>query len=301
MLNKLLSALLYYLVILPVSSLPFFLLYRISDVLFFIFYYLIRYRRKVIHGNICRSFPDRSSKEQEKITRDFYSHFCDIIVESLKIFTISREQVRERMKFENPELINRYFEQGRSVILAGGHYNNWELFAVAIDEAIRHKSIAIYKPLSNSFFDEKMRKTRGKYGLHMIPIKEVKKEFEERKQELTTMIFGTDQSPGNVNKAYWMHFLNQETAVLFGTERFAVEYNYPVVYGCIHKVSRGHYRVEFKVVTDDPASTAYGEITSRHTRLLEEDILRKPEFWLWSHRRWKKKRPAHIEIREHVY
>jgi len=283
---------LYYLVILPVSLLPYFFLYRIADLLFFLFYFVLGYRKKVVFGNIKRSFPEKSEAEHKKIAKAFYRHFADLIVESLKVFTISRREVEERMKFVNPELINRYFEEGKSVIMAGGHFNNWELFAVAIDQAVKHQSIAIYKPLTHKFFDEKMRATRGKYGLEMISIKEVKQVFEKNKSKLTLTIFGTDQSPGNVKKAYWTRFLNQDTAVLFGTEKFAKEYNYPVVFGCIHKLSRGHYSVEFRELIHDPSKTVYGEITEAHTKMLEQDILQKPEYWLWSHRRWKHKRPV---------
>jgi KDO2-lipid IV(A) lauroyltransferase len=296
MIGRFFSALLYYLVILPVSALPMRALYMLSDALFFVFYHLIGYRKKVVKDNLRRSFPEKSGDEINELTRKFYSHFCDLLVESLKIFTIDREEALKRMVFTNPELINAYFEQGRSVILAGGHYNNWELFAVAIDEAIRHQTLAIYKPLNNQFFDEKMRLTRGKYGLEMIPIKAVKDVFERNRALLTVTIFATDQSPGNVNRAYWMNFLNQETAVLFGTEKLAKEYNYPVVYGLIKKLRRGYYATEFKLVAENPADMAYGEITRIHTRLLEEDIRTQPEFWLWSHRRWKKKRPEHIEL-----
>lgn len=287
---------LYYLVILPVSALPFFILYRLSDLLFVVFYYLIGYRKKIIAGNIQRSFPEKSAAEQKKIVKAFYRHFCDLIVESLKVFSITREQVEERMKFVNPEVVNRYFEQGKSVILAGGHYNNWELFAVAIDQAVKHQSIAIYKPLSNKFFDVKMRSTRSKYGLEMISIKDVKSVFEKNKGALTLTIFGADQSPGNVKKAYWTKFLQQDTAVLFGTEKFAKEYNYPVIFGCIHKISRGHYSVEFRELVDQPAAAPYGAITEAHTKMLEQDILQKPEFWLWSHRRWKHKRPIEQSV-----
>lgn len=291
MIKKITSAFFYYLVILPISILPYFLLYRISDLLFLIFYGF-GYRKKVIYGNIKRSFPEKSDAAHRRIARSFYRHFADLIVESLKVFTISEKEVDQRMKFSNPELVNKYFDQGKSVILAGGHFNNWELFAVAIDKAVKHRSIAIYKPLSNVFFDEKMRATRSKYGLEMIAIKDVKPVFERNRNELTLTIFGTDQSPGNVKKAHWMNFLNQDTAVLFGTEKFAIEYNYPVVFGCIHKRSRGHYEVEFRELIQDPSATVHGQITEAHTRMLEQDIIKHPEFWLWSHRRWKRSRPS---------
>lgn len=289
------SALLYYLVILPVSKLPYPVLYFLSDVLFLVFYYVLGYRMKVIAGNIDRSFPDLSRPEKKAIVRNFYRHFCDLIVESLKVFSITEQQVKQRFVVRNPELLNNYFDQGRSVILAGGHFNNWELFAVAIDQPLKHQAVAVYKPLTNAYFDQLMRVSRGKYGLKMIPISIVKKEFEKSREELAVFILATDQSPGKKTKAYWMNFLNQETAVLFGTEKYATEYNYPVVYGCINKLKRGHYEVVFELVHDQPADTPYGFITEAHTRLLERDILRKPEFWLWSHRRWKHKKPLEEE------
>ncbi|MCW3070226.1 MAG: Lipid biosynthesis acyltransferase [Bacteroidetes bacterium] len=286
------NRLLYYLVILPISSLPFPVLYALSDFLYVIFYHVTGYRKKVILGNIQRSFPEKTEKEHIVICKKFYHHFCDLTLESLKTFTISEKQVAKRVIFKNPELIDKYYEQGRSVIIAGGHYNNWEIFAVAVDALIKHKAIGIYKPLSNKYFDEKMRNTRSKYGLYMISTRDVKKVFDEEINNLTATIFAIDQSPSNPDNCYWMEFLNQETGVLFGAEKYAREYNYPVVYGRINKEKRGHYSFEFFEVTDKPLETAYGEITEKATKMLEQDIRNQPEYWLWSHRRWKHKKPA---------
>lgn len=286
------SALLYYLVILPVSKLPYPVLYFLSDVLFVVFYYLLGYRMKVIAGNIDRSFPDRSAPERKAIVKKFYRHFCDLIVESLKVFSITEQQVNERFVVKNPEIFDRFFDEGRSVILAGGHYNNWELFAVAIDQPLKHQAVAVYKPLTNLYFDQLMRVSRGKYGLKMIPVSIAKKEMEKGRDQLSVFILATDQSPGKKTSAYWLKFLQQDTAVLFGTEKYAAEYNFPVVYGCIQKRARGYYEVSFELVHDQPASTSYGNITEAHTKLLERDILRQPEYWLWSHRRWKHTRPV---------
>lgn len=192
--------------------------------------------------NIQNSFPGMTRSEHIAIAKRFYRHFCDLILESLKVFTISREEVRKRMVVKNASLINDYFEQGRNVIVAGGHYNNWELFAVGIDEPIKHHAIAIYKPLNNLFFDIKMRATRGKFGLRMISTKIVKSVFEEDDGKLTATIFGIDQSPSPL-KCHWMKFLNQDTGVLFGTEKYAKEYNYPVIFGQLTKERRGHYKI----------------------------------------------------------
>jgi KDO2-lipid IV(A) lauroyltransferase len=210
-------------------------------------------------------------------------------LESLKTFTISEKEVLKRVTCKNPEVINKYYDRQQSVIVAGGHYNNWEIFAVAINALIKHKAIGIYKPLSNLYFDKKMRDTRSKYGLYMISTKIVKQVFEQEADNLTAIIFAIDQSPSNPKSAHWMKFLNQDTAVLFGTEKYAKEYNYPVVYGRINKEKRGYYSFELFEVTDQPASTAHGEITEKITHLLEKDIRNIPQYWLWSHRRWKHK------------
>jgi len=295
---KLLNFLLYYLVIIPISLLPFPLLYGVSNFLFVLFYYILGYRKKIVVGNIERSFPNLSHKEHVVIARQFYRHFCDLILESLKTFTISEKEVQKRVVCKNPELINRYYDRNQSVIVAGGHYNNWEIFAVAVDALIKHKAIGIYKPLSNKYFDKKMRQTRSKYGLYMISTKIVKQVFEEEINNLTATIFAIDQSPSNPKSAYWMKFLNQDTAVLYGTEKYAKEYNYPVVYGRINKEKRGHYSFEFFEVTDQPRAAKHGEITEKITQLLEKDIVHLPQYWLWSHRRWKHKPPIEMNQAE---
>jgi Kdo2-lipid IVA lauroyltransferase/acyltransferase len=284
------SYLLYYLVIIPVSLLPFPVLYLLSDLLYVVLFYGVSYRKKVVVSNLENSFPDKSKAEINKIASLFYRHFCDVIVESLKSFTISDYQISKRMVLQNPELLNGYYKQGRSIILAGGHYNNWEWIATSIDKQIDHKAIAIYKTLSNKFFDSKMRATRSKFGLLLVSTKRVAETFEKYKDEPSAIIFAIDQSPGNPAKCHWMNFLNQDTAVLYGTEKYAKEYNYPVLFGTIHKVKRGFYTLKFTTLTDHPQETAPGYITETATKSLEKEIIAAPQYWLWTHKRWKNKR-----------
>lgn len=288
---RFLNFLFFYGVLIPISYLPYSVLYFVSDGLYMVIYKLVGYRKKVVFQNIANSFPQKTNEEHLQIVNAFYKHLCDLVVESIKGFTISEESVKQRMKVINPEYIDRFFDQGQSVILAGGHYNNWELFAVAIDAPIKHKAVALYKPLSNKFFDEKMRSSRSKYGLEMISTKAAREEF-EKTDHLRVIILGVDQFPGRSTNCYWSTFLNQDTAMIFGTEKYAKEYNYPVLYGRINKVKRGHYTFEFSNAIDEPQQTGYGEITRTINHLLERDIIRRPEFWLWSHKRWKHKRPA---------
>jgi Kdo2-lipid IVA lauroyltransferase/acyltransferase len=290
---RFLNLLFFYGVLIPISYLPYTVLYFLSDVLYVVIYKMVRYRKKVVLRNIANSFPEQTHEEHLQTVSAFYRHLCDLMVESIKVFTISAEQVKERFRFINPEYINRFYEKGQSVILAGGHYNNWELFAVAIDEAIKHNAVALYKPLSSKFFDEKMRSSRGRYGLKMISTKVTKEEF-ERKDDFRVIIFGVDQSPGNPRTCIWSDFLNQDTGMNFGAEKYAKEYNYPVLYGRINKIKRGYYTFEFSDAIEEPRKTSHGEITKRIQRLLEKDIVAQPEFWLWSHKRWKHKRPADL-------
>lgn len=293
----LLNFLVYYLVVIPISLLPFPLLYGFSNFLFYLFYYVIGYRKTVVLENIRNSFPELSTSEQTAICKGFYRHFCDLILESIKAFTISEKEVTKRVVCVNPEVIDAYYDKGKSVIIAGGHLNNWELFAVAVDRLIKHQAIGIYKPLTNAFFDAKMYKTRSKYGLYMISTKIVNDVFEAEKGKLTATIFAIDQSPSNPDKAHWMKFLNQESSVLTGTEKYAKAYDYPVLYGRINKVKRGYYSFEFFDVCPEPLKTKEFEITEKITHLLEKDIRVSPSSWLWSHRRWKHKRvPAAVNM-----
>ena len=293
---NILNYLLYYLIILPIAFLPFRVLYFLSDVLFYLFFHLSGYRKKVVVRNIANSFPDKSPAEHLKIAASFYRHFCDVLVETFKSFAISKEELLKRNKLMNPELINKYFENGQSVILAGGHYNNWEWVATGMDYQVKHQVIAIYKSLSNKFFDEKVLSSRSKFGLQMISTKRVAEVFDKNKEELTATIFAIDQSPANPRKAYWMQFLNQETACFYGTEKYARQFNMPVLFGSVRKVSRGHYECSFSVVTENPTTEEKGFITKKTNLILEKDILQTPEFWLWTHKRWKHPRPEGIQM-----
>lgn len=286
------SALIYYGIIIPISLLPFRLLYFISDVLYVLVYKLIGYRIKVVKRNLEHSFPQKSPAEIQKLMDEFYHHFFDLVVETFKSFTMSFDEIAKRMVVIDNGLMEKYYKEGKSVIIAGPHYNNWEWVATGAPHQVKHKSVALYMPLSNKFFDKKMRDTRGKFGLRMESVKRTAELFEETKHETTAFIFGVDQSPGNPKNAYWMNFLNQDTGILFGTERYAKKYNYPVVFGVIKKLRRGYYTLELAESTENPAQTEYGEITERFTRQIEEQIIQDPRYWLWTHRRWKHKRPT---------
>ena len=283
------SRILYYIFILPISLLPYSILYFFSDILYFIIYKIIKYRKNVVYTNLKNSFPEKSTKEVKEIMRKFYHHFCDVIVESCKGFTISEKELSKRVNIKNPELSNFYAKNDQNIIFIAGHYNNWEICAQACPIYSKHQCIGIYKPLKEKFLNDKINLSRSKYGLRLISMLQVKKYFKEENYP-KAIIFSTDQNPASVKNAYWLDFLNQDTAVLFGAEKYAVEYNCPVIYASINKVKRGFYEVEYSLVTDNPKEEKYGYITKDFTKRLENDIINQPQYWLWSHKRWKHKR-----------
>jgi KDO2-lipid IV(A) lauroyltransferase len=291
-----LTPVLYYLFIFPISRLPFPALYFLSDVFYVLVYYLIPYRKKVVLENLTRSFPQKSKAEIKAISKKFYHHFCDITLESFKMFSITEQELKQRFVFNDMSLMQRLYAEGKSVVFAGGHYNNWEVFAVACNMGIPHKCLALYKPLSNKWFDTKMQASRSRFGLHMWSIHRSKEMFETEKHNTTISIFGMDQSPSNSRKCHWMRFLNQDTGVSFGAEKFARDYDLPVVFARINKLKRGHYSLDVQLVTEEPTTTTKGEILEKLMRLLEADINHLPQYWLWTHRRWKRKKPDDVII-----
>lgn len=281
---------LYYLILLPFSKLPYSVLYVISDIMYLILYKTFGYRTKVVRANLVNSFPEKSKTEIKAIEAEFYRHFCDIVIEAIKAFSITPKEVEKCISFRNPEVMNKYADQDKDVVLVGGHFNNWEIFAVAIAQPLKLQPIALFTPLTNAFMNEKITSSRSKYGLWMKSYTEVKEIMESKPNLRKTIIFGTDQCPKRHQRPHWMEFLNQETGVQFGAEKFAKDNNLPVVYGVIHKVKRGVYEVEFRDVCDNPLEQPHGKITEIPTKMLEDDIKGAPAYWLWTHKRWKRKK-----------
>ena len=279
---------LYHIIIIPISNLNNFFLYLVSDVLYLIVGKLIKYRKPLITKNLKNSFPEKNENEIKNIQRYFYKHFMDLIVESLKGFTISKKEINRKIKLKNPDLVNEMAQKSQNIILIGGHYNNWEMSAQKMPLECEHELFAIYKPLSNKFFDKKIKNSREKFGLRMISMKETKDYFQKNNEKPRAIIFGSDQSPSSTKNAHWLNFLNQESGFLFGAEKYAKEFNWPVVYVSIQKIQRGTYEVSFQLITEKPKEEPNGKIIQDFANLLEIDINRNPPYWLWTHNRWKK-------------
>lgn len=256
--------------------------------MYLILYYVVGYRKKVIQDNIFKSFPDKSEKELNRIVREYYKHFCDLIVESVKNFTTSKKEIEKRMVFKNLDILEKFYDQGKSVITIGGHYGNWEIYALGIGMATRHLQLGVYKPMSNPFFDKKMKETRGVFGLKMVSMKETKLHFQNPSERPVSVILGSDQWPSNPERAYWTSFFGRDTPFLYGAEKYAREFDWPIVYCGLNKVKRGHFTGTYQLLCEHPREMKEGEIMEKFVAELEKTISPKPEHWLWSHRRWKR-------------
>lgn len=271
------------------AILPFRVIYVISDGLRFLLFYVIGYRKKVVYSNLRRSFPEKDEAEIHRIAKRFYNHLADVLVESIKGFAMTRKQVYNRHHLINPEVVQEYINHGQSVIGVVAHYNNWEWGSMSGSVNLDADVMILYKPLSNPFIDRFLTNIRKSFGTELVSIFRTYKGFKERQNKPYLYVLAADQSPSKVRKAYWVDFLNQDTACLHGPEKYARLYNYPVFYLNIQKVKRGYYTVSGELLTERPADLPDGEVTRLYMKRLEQSIKQAPEYWLWSHRRWKKK------------
>lgn len=286
----------YYLFVLPLSKLPLWITYRFSDLFFLLLITVFPYRKKVIEENIARSFPDLTKKNHRKIKRSFYRYFADMLLEGVKNLGISEKELRKRFQIKNPELMEQLYEQNKSVLLVSAHYMNWEWMITGQDLFFPHKAIGIGMPLTSGYWDKKINTLRSRFGMKVIHAKIVKETFNSYLQKgvPTATLVLSDQSPADSTKCYWMTFLHQTTGILFGAEQLANTYDQAVVFYLPKKIKRGYYEVELQLLTDEPRTLPWGEITETHTKLLEKRILEEPGPWLWSHKRWKRTVPDNI-------
>ncbi|MEM8525225.1 MAG: lysophospholipid acyltransferase family protein [Bacteroidota bacterium] len=282
--------LLFYLFIKPLSLLPLPILYIFSDGLYFVIHYVVGYRKKVVHTNLKNSFPAKSEAERQEIAKQFYKHFCDYIVECLRLVSISSDEFRKRVKIKNPELLKKYQAEGKDLAIISGHHGNWEYAVVGAAFQLEYLGVAIYKPLSNTFFEKIVKDYRSRFGLQLIKKGNFRKELKDYTQEQIALFFIADQCPSGRQKAHWMTFLNQETPVMMGAEIYSRRYDYVAVAMNTTKVKRGYYELSFALVEEQPKQSELGFITEQSARILEQHIRLQPAYWLWTHRRWKRKR-----------
>ncbi|RFN57953.1 lysophospholipid acyltransferase family protein [Marixanthomonas ophiurae] len=283
--------LLYYLlypILWLVSILPMWLLYIKSSALYIITYYIIGYRKKVVKNNLNLVFPDHSPEEINRIAKGFYKHLCDIIFETIKSLTISEKEIRKRFQFENIEMLQQLYEKDKSFLLMCGHYASWE-WSFILPSHINHKSYAVYKKLDNPYFDTLVKNIRGRFGAETITNKKiVPLLFRNSKKNINSAaLILSDQSPKKNAYKHRDTFMGIDVPVFTGTEELAKRLDFAAVYLKIKKVKRGYYKASFELLAENPKEYPGFEITRMFLTEIENQIKEQPEFYLWSHKRWK--------------
>jgi KDO2-lipid IV(A) lauroyltransferase len=282
-----------YIFLWTITWLPLRALFIIGDLFYLLAYRVIGYRKEIVRSNLQNSFPQKSEEEIIEIEKKFYRQLGDSFIEWFYPLHRSAKQLKPRYVFKNPELLNDLYGKGKSVAGVLGHYGNWEWLSLLPTE-VKHKVWAIHKPLKNPYFNQLINGLRSKYGVHMVSTKDSYRKLKTEKDngEVTMTYFLADQSPQKSKIKYWTSFLGQETPIFLGAEQIAKKLDMAVVFFDITKVSRGHYEIEFKLLSEIPKNEPEYAITEKHVRALEERIIAEPEWWLWSHRRWKHKRDS---------
>ncbi len=272
-----------------ISLLPISVLYVFSDFLYFIIFVIIGYRKKVVLENLRNAFPDKTEQEIKHIMREYYHYLCDLLVEVLKGATMTKEEYQQRWTADATE-VNKIHAQNRSAIFILGHFGNWEAAAPVCTFNSNYHVNIIYKPIANSYMEKLINKIRTRFDNKVTPMDKILRQMikDKNKHDLIAYAFVSDQSPSPKN-AFWMEFLNQQTAVFTGVEKIAQKLNIPVIYISVQRKKRGHYHIQPTVLFENPKETKEGEIMHSFMKHLEQDIIKNPACWLWSHRRWKHK------------
>ncbi|MBP2833958.1 lysophospholipid acyltransferase family protein [Aquimarina sp. U1-2] len=277
-----------YPIILGISKLPWRLFYAVSDCVYCIAYYLIRYRRKTVTRNLTLVFPEKSEKEIRRIRKAFYKHMCDMFLEMTKSLSISREELIKRYKVVNLEEFHEFEKKNKSIIVLMGHYGSFE-WSNAIDLVSIHPCVGIYKQIKNKYFDRLAHRIRGRFNSRLIASHKVARQIIKDKQKDTVCAYGmiSDQSPKIYNAKYWTDFMGINVPIFLGGEFLAQRLDVIVLYLQVKKVKRGHYEVKFIPISENSKEEEKFYCIKKYLRLLEEQIKEEPQYYLWTHKRWK--------------
>ncbi len=273
------------------SLMPFWWVYRCSDLLFLLLYYVVGYRRKVVRNNLKNAFPEWTKQQLKKTEIAFYRHLADIFLEGIKGISLSDAETVRRYKIISPEAPNQPYNEGKASLFVGSHYNNWEYGALGCGLQVEPRVIIFYKPVKNKLIDDYIRNKRDLKGSILAPISHTAQFFQEFYPEKPMYIMLADQSPSNVRECHWTEFFGRDTAVLHGPAKYAQTYNLPIYIIRTRKVKRGFYEVSGELIHSNPNDCQAEEISRLFMQKIEELIREAPQYWLWSHKRWKKQRP----------
>ncbi len=276
---------------------PFPALYVLSDLLYILLFKVLKYRVKIITDNLRRSFPEKPEKEILQLVKGFYRNFSDILMETFKGLGISQKTILKRYQFINADLLDRDFDQDQPIIILASHHTNWEWAVLSVNLWLKHQVVGIYKPLKNKKVNAFFNEHRQKWDLELVSMSKTARAFVKKRDIPAAYVFIADQTPSDIKNAHWVNFLHQETAFHHGMDKIARRTNYPVYLADIKRVKRGFYEVTFSLLCKEPAKVEEAGITKLYAKALEKIIEKDPANWLWSHRRWKRKR-ENKEIRE---
>ncbi|MDR1886643.1 MAG: lysophospholipid acyltransferase family protein [Prevotellaceae bacterium] len=276
-----------------VSLIPIQAGYIFSRFLYFVLRYILRYRKKVIEANLRLVFPDKSIDEISAVTKKYYRHLSDLFVEMMYSLYIPEKILRKRIRFANPELLNKYYSEGRHVVAVTGHYANWE-WGYGFPMYCRHKLVEVYKRMSNKISDRLFHDIRARFGGIPVEMSNLKPVLAEAQKHPTLVYLVADQTPaGNEKLWYYTSFLGVSgTPVFTGPEKIAQKFDAVFVFINMQKLKRGYYRLEFIPLSESSKITSVHELTDKYLRMMEKIIYDKPEYWMWSHRRWKRRKIA---------
>jgi KDO2-lipid IV(A) lauroyltransferase len=270
-----------------VSRLPFFILYKISDIISFILFDIIGYRKKVVMENLRLSFPEKSATQLNSIAKKFYKNFTDNWIETIKLISISKKELNQRVT-SNVEIFHQLYKEGKASQLNLGHFFNWEYMTVHTGINQPSVFLTVYLPQSNAITNRLFIYIRSRWGNPQLPSTDMARSIMPWRRKQYVLALGADQSPPQSENAYWLYFLNRPTGFLKGPEKFARIQNIPVVMMTTTKPKRGYYHFEYFLLADNPKNLADGELIRLYVKHLEENIRLQPEIYLWSHRRWKR-------------
>lgn len=273
-----------------ISRLPFKIIYFISDGVYVLLYHVIGYRKKVVRNNLSLAFPEKLDEERLLIEKEFYKHFCDMFLEMIKTLGITNKQMKKRYVFTNVEVMQKLENEGKNIMIMMPHYASWE-WVFSLNSMVKSKAYAIYQPIQNKYFDRLVRNIRSKYGTTLIKTYESRNIIAAAKEtnELITVGIISDQSPMLQRARHWTKFMDVLVPIHVGAEELCKSHGMIPVYLKVKKVGRGYYQATFKILTENPSVIANYEISEAFMKETEKSIREAPEYYFWTHKRWKHK------------
>ena len=283
------------------SRLPFAVLYTLASLLYFMAFYVVRYRRKVVDKNLRHALPELDEQERKALTKRFYRGFSETMLEVVKGYTLPLDQLKTRFQYENIELLERYIADNQSVLLLGIHQGNWEWLIQSLPPQLNCQVQGVYKRLHGDTGDKIFYDTRARFGMDLVPFDEAMRKVIRGRKSLRVFSMMADQAPISREKRYWMNFLNKPAPFYYGPQMIAEATQYPVVFAHIRRVSRGHYLTRFETISEAPHARGGDAVLKAYIQCAERSIREQPESFLWSNKKWRSPKPGELEKQQQAF